>query len=241
MPHRPRLATTITFCALAPVAATTGGEQPSAVPEYGAAPRLVERDPELHLGAERLETDPGIVLKVLDKLILIQHALIPFVQIVRKIPVEECDHRLDACLAKVIDKFDIVLEAFLVDGVIPSTKWDDAGPRQREAVRFCAQFLQKVNVLGSSVVGVTGHLSRVSTSDLAWNAAETVPDGVCATVFVRRALDLITVVSKSVRNREMTRRVPWRGTWVEEVGQRTWLLRIPIESPWVDLTETCWA
>lgn len=128
MPHCPGLPAAITLCALTPVAATTRSEEPGTVPEYGAAPRLVESDPKLHFGAKRFETDPGIVLKVLDELIFVQHAIVPLVQIIWKIPVEECDHRLDACLTKVVDEFDIVLEAFLVHGVVASAQWDDAGP-----------------------------------------------------------------------------------------------------------------
>lgn len=72
---------------------------------------------------------------------------------------EQCDHRLDACLAKVVYEFDVVLKTFLIDRVIAATKWDNSGPREGKTVRFCAQLLQKINVLGRAVVGVARHLS----------------------------------------------------------------------------------
>jgi hypothetical protein len=50
------------------------------------------------------------------------------VQLIGKIPMEERDHRLDASLAKVVYEFDVVLEAFLVYGVIASAERDDARP-----------------------------------------------------------------------------------------------------------------
>lgn len=82
VPHCPRLSAAVAFGALASVAATTGSKQSSAVSEYRTAPWLIERDPVLHLGAECLETHPRVVLKVLDKLILIKHTHISLVQIV---------------------------------------------------------------------------------------------------------------------------------------------------------------
>lgn len=74
------------------------------------------------------------MLKVLDKLVFVQHALIPLVQIVGEIPVEQRNHRLDACLDKIVHKLDVMLETFLVDRIIASTERDDAGPREREAI-----------------------------------------------------------------------------------------------------------
>ena len=74
------------------------------------------------------------MLKVLDKLVLVQHALIPLVQVIWEIPMEKRKHWLDASLDKVVHKFDVMLEALLVDRVIASTERDDAGPREREAI-----------------------------------------------------------------------------------------------------------
>jgi hypothetical protein len=48
------------------------------------------------------------------------------------------------------------------------------------------------------MVRVTRNVSCISASNLAWNAAERVPDGVAAAVFLRRAFDLVTVALKSV-------------------------------------------
>lgn len=45
----PRLSARIALGALASVTAATGRKQASAVPEYGAAPRLVEGNPIFHL------------------------------------------------------------------------------------------------------------------------------------------------------------------------------------------------
>lgn len=37
-------------------------------------------------------------------------------------------HRLDACSPQVLSELDVVVNTLLVDGVIASTKRDDAGP-----------------------------------------------------------------------------------------------------------------
>jgi hypothetical protein len=68
-------------------------------------------------------------------------------------------HGLDAGSTKVVHKLDIVLEAFLVYGVIPATKGDDAGPRQRKAIGFRTQLLEKGNVLVGAVIGVASYVS----------------------------------------------------------------------------------
>lgn len=47
MAHDPAFSAAVTLRALAPITRTTRGEQPRIVPQYGTAPRLVERYPEL--------------------------------------------------------------------------------------------------------------------------------------------------------------------------------------------------
>lgn len=128
VPHYPRLSAAVTFGALVPVAAATRSEQTSTVSKNTGAPRFIERDPEFNLRAEGFETHPGVVFKVLDELVLVQHAVVPLVQVVGQIPVEQRDHRLDARLNKIVCELDIMLEALLVDRVIASTERNDTRP-----------------------------------------------------------------------------------------------------------------
>lgn len=191
----PRFPGAVTLRALAAVTSTPGSKQSGAVTQDRATPRLVECDPELYFGAEGFETHPGIILKILDELVLVQHAAISFMQIIWQIPVEEGYERLDARCTEIVNKLDIVLDALFVYGVVAATEWNDARPRQREAVGLGASLLQEGNVLICAVVGVASDITRISTSNLAWNATKSVPDGVCAAVVMRRALDLVTTGS----------------------------------------------
>lgn len=126
VPHNPGLPAAITLCTLASVTATAGSEQSGTISKYGTAPWLVERYPIFYFRAEASETDPGVVLVVLDKLVLVQHASISLVKFVGEIPMEQRDHWLDACLDKVVDEFDVELKALLIHGVVSSSKRNDA-------------------------------------------------------------------------------------------------------------------
>jgi len=196
MADDPRLPRAIAFSTLASVTATPRGEKASAITENRAAPRLVEGDPIFYLRTEGFETHPGVVFVILHELVLVQHTPISLVQVVGEIPVKQRYHRFDGCGAEVVDQLDVVLQTLLVHRVVASAEGDDTGPREGKAVGFCADFFQKSNILVSAVVGIAGHIARLATSNLAWDAAEGVPDGVGAAILMRRAFDLVAVGSK---------------------------------------------
>jgi hypothetical protein len=91
-----------------------------------------------------------------------------------------------------------MLESFLIYGVVASAEGDDARPRKREAVGFCPGLFQQRDVFCRAVVGVARYITRCSASNLAWDAAERVPDGVGSTVLVWSAFDLVTWIRNSV-------------------------------------------
>jgi hypothetical protein len=148
----------VAFGRLLAVGGVAGSEDTEIVAENGAAVGLVEGDPVLHLG-EGLVHDAGVADEVGDEFILVEEALIAVVEFVGKVPVEECDQRSDAGGEKVIDELDIVVETLLVDGVIPTAKRDHTGPRDGEAIGHGTSLLQQLDVLGMSVVRVTGNVA----------------------------------------------------------------------------------
>jgi hypothetical protein len=128
VPDGPGLPAAVADVAFAAVAGAARGEQAGAVAQDRAAPWLVEGDPQLDRGAKGLETYPRIVLKVLDKLVLVQQAAVARVQVVGQVPVEEGDEGLDARRTQVFGKLDVVLDALFVDRVVAPAEGDDARP-----------------------------------------------------------------------------------------------------------------
>ena len=51
----------------------------------------------------------------------------------------QCDIRLDSGFKEVVNELDVVVQASLVDGIITTTKGDDAGPREGKPVGFGAE------------------------------------------------------------------------------------------------------
>ena len=244
----PRLPRRVTLCALAPITTTAGSKKAGAISENGTAPWLVEGDPIFYLRTECLETHPGVVLVILHELVLVQHAPISLVQVVGEIPMKQRYHRFDACGTEVVDQLDVVLQTFFVYRVVASAEWYDAGPRERKAVRFCADILQESNVLVSAVVGIARNISGFSACNLARDAAEGVPNRISTAIFMRCAFDLVTAGSET--QYVTTKRPPKRyivagylGTL--QSGERYWvrrtlLLQIPTGNLSASTTATCW-
>ena len=83
----------------------------------------------LNLRAERLENYAGVVGKVCDEFFFIKETTVAFVELIGKIPVEQSNERSDTSSMQVIDEFYIILQAFLIDGVVSATEWNNAGPK----------------------------------------------------------------------------------------------------------------
>lgn len=127
--RNPRLRRAITNRAPAAVACVTGGKRARIVAEDTAAPGLVKGDPVSHLRPERLEDEASVMCKVSDEFLLVQEAAVAPVQLLGKIPMEQCDHRRDARGEQVVHELDIELQAFFVDWVIAPAQGDNSGPR----------------------------------------------------------------------------------------------------------------
>ena len=193
VPHDPGLSAAIAFRTLRAVTCTAGSKEARTIAQNGTAPGLIESNPELDTRTERLEAHPSIVLEILNELVLVQHATVPLVQVVRQVPMEESDHGFDASSTQVVDEFHIVLESLFADGVVAAAEGDDAGPGEGEAVGFGFCFFEQGNVFGGAVVGIAGYVAGAAVCDFAWDAAEAVPDGVCAAVLMGGSFDLVAM------------------------------------------------
>ena len=125
MSDDPRLSAAITNSISLSIAGMARGKHADIVAEDGTAVWFVECDPVLDLG-EGLEHDSGVVGIISNEVLLVQETSISFVEFIRQIPVEESDERDDAGGEKIIDHFDVKLEASLVDRVITTSQRDDA-------------------------------------------------------------------------------------------------------------------
>lgn len=103
---------------------------------------------------------------------------------------QQCDKRLDASFEQVVDKLDIVINAFLVDRVVTATEGDNSSPRQGEAVGLCAQALQKSNIFSRPVIRVACDCSITPVGDFALYLTELIPNGRTTSVLIGGTLDL---------------------------------------------------
>lgn len=128
MPNNPALRRTIAHRVLGPIASPPRRELAHIIPQNTATPRLIERDPVLDFGPESPEHNASVVREIGHKLLLVEEAAVPLLQLKRQVPVEESDQRRDSCCKKVVYQVDVVLESFLVDWVVSSAQRDDTGP-----------------------------------------------------------------------------------------------------------------
>jgi hypothetical protein len=89
--------------------------------------RLVECNPVLDTVTHSLEDDTSVARKVLDPFVLVaQRTPVLLVKSLRCVPVVQSHKRRDACCDQVVDKLHVVLETFLVDGIVATAFGDDA-------------------------------------------------------------------------------------------------------------------
>jgi hypothetical protein len=105
--------------------------------------------------------------------------------------VGEGDEGGDAGGEEVVAELGVVVNAGLVDGVVPAALGDDAGPGEGEAVGLGAEGLEEGDVLGGAVVGVAGGLAGAAVGDLSGDLAEGVPDTGATSILVNGTLDLV--------------------------------------------------
>lgn len=101
-----------------------------AIAQSRAAPGFVECDPVLDLGTKSLKADTSVVGIVSDELLFVEETAVALHQIVRQIPVEQCDERLNAGLVQIIEEFGVELQALLVHRIISTTQRNDTRPEK---------------------------------------------------------------------------------------------------------------
>lgn len=191
MAYSPTLAGAVTYWALFPVASSARGKESGVVAQDTRAPWLIEGNPMFAL-RNRSKESLGVMPKILDKFLLVQHTAISLVQSIRQIPMKQGDHRCDTRSQKIIDKLHIESQASRIYGVFASTEWNDSRPRDRESVCFCAGELEKSNILGGAVVGVAGYVAAATVGDFAGDFAKGIPNGGAAAVGFWSSFDLVT-------------------------------------------------
>jgi hypothetical protein len=111
-----------------------------------------------------------------------------------KIPVEECDHRLNAVGQQFIDQIDIVSQTLVVNRVVAATERNDTRPGYTEAVCLGSKRLQESYVFLVDMVRVASDIAARAVRDLARDSAESIPDGITTTVLLSSTLDLVAVL-----------------------------------------------
>jgi len=94
-----------------------------------------------------------------------------------------------------------MLQALLVDGVVAAAERNDTRPGEGEAVGLGFCLFQQCNVLGRTMIRITGDIARAAVCNLPRDAAEAVPNGVGSTILVGGTLDLVAVAYQTVRFR----------------------------------------
>ena len=156
------------------------------VAEERRNPGLVERRPDPDPVTERLVHHRGIGGKALGCFPRRPAALV--FQRLRQVPVVQRDPGRDPGSKQLIDQPRIKRNAFRVRR---HAVGHAAGPGDGEAVGGQVQLLHQPHVLGRAVVVVAGNIAVVAVRDRTGHAAKDVPDGISATAFVGRALDLV--------------------------------------------------
>lgn len=130
MTNDPLFTSAVPFCADGPVAGSSRGEKTVLVTENGDDPRFSESHEDLDFGRESAEHYSSVVCEIRDKLVFVERTTISLVQSFRKIPLIESDQRLNSRCQKVVNKLDVMVETLIINGIVPTTEWDDSRPSE---------------------------------------------------------------------------------------------------------------
>ena len=169
-------------------------EDPVPVPLDRHHPRLVERDPVLHPVAEVLEADLGVVAEEVRHLGP-EPAVVLELERRRVVPVIERRPGRDAAVEQRVDQVRVEGDAFAVRFAVAGR--EDAGPRDREAVRLQPHRRHEPHVFAEAVVVVAGDVARVAVPRLAGGVGEDVPDRRPLAAFLPSAFDLVARRSRA--------------------------------------------
>ncbi len=168
------------------IVAQAGRVLPAAVAEQREHRRLVERRKPFDAVAVSLRDNRGIVREPSGAVARGPAAKI--VERLRQVPMIETQPGLDARREQRIDQAIIECEALFVR--LALAQREHARPRHREAVGADAEIAHQRDVLRITVIVVAGNVAGLAIVHVA-GAAKRVPDAGAATVFIRRAFNLI--------------------------------------------------
>ena len=157
------------------------------VAEQADDPRLVDREPGADAVAVGLEAGRGELGETLGRVAGEPAALV--LERLRELPVVERHDRLDTAVEQRVDEARVVIAASRLERR-PAGR-EEAGPRDREAVRAEAELAHQLDVLGPTAIVVAGDVARAAALDPAGEMRERVPDRRALAVRVRRTLDLV--------------------------------------------------
>src|SRR5947209_10683253 len=154
----------------------------------GNNPWIVECNPLLHAITKAARNDISIVGEGRGCLTAAPTTY-AILECLRQVPVVERDKWRDVDAEECIDELFIKIEAGRV--LFPLALWENARPRDREAIGVHAQLLHHLNIFTPAVIMVIGNLAGLVVEHIACNAAKAVPDRFTTPIFSGCAFDLI--------------------------------------------------
>src|SRR5262245_24775454 len=157
------------------------------VAEHRRTPRLVECGPGAYPVAQVLEGEHRVVGEPVGG--VPDRPAAGVLQLLRQVPVVQRDPGLHTPTEQLVDQAVVERETGRVGwagtaGLYP-------GPGQREAVRVDAEILDQADIVRHAVIVVAGHVTVIAMGHGARHTAERVANARCATILIRRALNLV--------------------------------------------------
>jgi len=167
--------------------AMAGRVHPVEVARVDHHPWLVERRPQLHPVAERVERDARELGEPVDRVTRQPAAAV--VERRRQVPVVESGHRLDAALEQPVDQPRVEVEPGLVHR--PGAGRQDASPGEAEPVGPQPELAHQLDVRLPAPVVIARHITGIAVLHPSGGVGEAVPDTGAGAVGERGPLDLI--------------------------------------------------
>ena len=147
------------------------------VAEVSCAPWLVEGNPRINFLAENARHNSHILGELICDLAVCPTAAV--FQILWQIPVVERNESLNACGVKRVNQAFIICDALRV--YLTINVWDNARPRDGEAVRTHTQLLHNLNIFRVAVVLIASHRTVRLIDNSSFAKAQRIPNGRRAT------------------------------------------------------------
>ena len=121
--------------------------------------RFVQRKEMSYPVAEPLRDKTGIFSEPLRYIPVHPSALL--IQLIRQLPVEQCDIRLDPVLQKFVDQITVKPDAFFIHPTRPLGQ--DTGPVDRKPVRFQPDLFHNLHILTEAMIVIPGCIACMSS------------------------------------------------------------------------------